>query len=333
MKLKISVALCTYNGEKYIREQLDSILKQTVLPDEIVIFDDCSTDNTVEIIKTYIRESHITWKLSVNQKNLGYIGNFDQAIRKCSGDIIFPSDQDDVWLENKIEKMVSIFYQKPDHKLVFSNAYITDDNLNIQKSDLWKIRHLKFKTPSLSPYVIVKMILKTLNIHGCTMAFKRELYTYTEAIPKYWAHDSWATVLVSLFDHSYSYALSDKLILYRQHNSNLYGAKPISMLDRLNRFLNFSNNQKFKYLAIQNLLLYINNKNNLIKNEEYHLLKECHSFLEKQSSWHNKSKILVMLDIIIELFKGSYHRHYTGFRAVIKDIFYYIFFNKTQDLK
>lgn len=315
--------MCTYNGAKYIKDQIESILAQTVLPDEIVIFDDCSTDNTVEIVKTYFRKGHIEWKLSVNEKNLGYIKNFDQAIRKCSGDIIFLSDQDDIWLKDKIEKMTEIFYQKPDHKLVFSNAYITDENLNILKSDLWKIRHLKFKTPSLSPNQIVRMILKTLNIHGCTMAFKRELLSYTESVPRYWAHDNWITALVSLFDNSYSYALSDKLILYRQHNSNLYGAKPVPVYKRINRFLKFSNNTKFKYLAIHNLFLSINSNQKIKKNKEYKLLKECHSFLEKQATWHNKFKILVIFDIFIELLKGSYHRYYTGFRAFIKDLFYY----------
>lgn len=101
----ISVAMCTFNGEKYIKEQIESIINQSLVPDEIVICDDCSKDNTLNIIKETLDNWPGKVQLVVNEKNLGYRKNFEKSISLCNGDIIFLSDQDDVWNRNKIEIM------------------------------------------------------------------------------------------------------------------------------------------------------------------------------------------------------------------------------------
>lgn len=92
-----SVAMCTYNGEKYIKEQLESIIHQTLPPDEIIICDDGSNDHTISAIKETMRVWRGSWMLVQNEKNLGYKKNFQKAISLCQGDIIYLSDQDDVW--------------------------------------------------------------------------------------------------------------------------------------------------------------------------------------------------------------------------------------------
>src|SRR5687768_2514416 len=101
----ISVALCTYNGAKFIAEQLESICKQTTPPNEIVICDDGSTDDTIACIDR-VKKNHpaIDWKIKRNTANLGYVKNFEQAVLLTTGDIVFLSDQDDVWLPEKVQK-------------------------------------------------------------------------------------------------------------------------------------------------------------------------------------------------------------------------------------
>ena len=111
MEKKVSVVMCTYNGAKYIREQLDSILNQTYPIFEIIIQDDCSTDDTVEIIRGYA-ESNKTIKLFVNEKQKGVTLNFITALQRASGDLIAISDQDDIWNLEKIEKQVSYLVQQ-----------------------------------------------------------------------------------------------------------------------------------------------------------------------------------------------------------------------------
>lgn len=111
----ISVALATYNGEKFIRKQLESIYNQTLAVDEVVICDDVSSDNTVKICRDFIKEKSLdNWQVLVNQKNVGYCLNFYGAIAKCKGDVIFLADQDDEWLPDKTLKMFECLNKNPD---------------------------------------------------------------------------------------------------------------------------------------------------------------------------------------------------------------------------
>lgn len=121
---KISVALATYNGSRFIVEQLDSILNQSIVPDEIIVCDDCSSDKTIEILKKYA-ENHPIVKIFENDVNLGFIKNFEKAAKHCSGDYILFSDQDDIWTHNHVEVLVN---NASDVDLVCANAeYMTQD--------------------------------------------------------------------------------------------------------------------------------------------------------------------------------------------------------------
>ena len=105
----ISVVMATYNGERFIVEQMESIRKQSLLPDEVLIFDDGSKDKTVETVEKYICDNQLkSWNIIKNKENKGYSSNFSDAMKAASGDIIFLSDQDDIWIDNKIENMVAI---------------------------------------------------------------------------------------------------------------------------------------------------------------------------------------------------------------------------------
>lgn len=125
----ISVAMCTYNGEKYIREQLESIINQSMLPDEIVICDDCSKDTTLEILKDTLNSYNGIVQLVSNKHNLGYRKNFEKAISLCHGDIIFLSDQDDVWNKDKIEIIKTEIEKDKNILLAFHDVEIVDENL------------------------------------------------------------------------------------------------------------------------------------------------------------------------------------------------------------
>lgn len=108
--MKISVALATYNGEKFIIEQLESILRQTQAVDEVVICDDRSQDGTVPLIEEFIAQNSLgdRWRLFVNERNLGYCENFKKAAYLCTGDVVFFCDQDDIWVQNRIEVMAAV---------------------------------------------------------------------------------------------------------------------------------------------------------------------------------------------------------------------------------
>lgn len=134
----ISVCICTYNGEKFIREQLMSIMNQTLKADEVIIYDDGSSDATVEIVKYFIKENKLadTWKLYYNNGNKGYPHSFYHAMKLCSGDIVFLGDQDDVWTADKLDIMVSVMDEHKQVKLLASKWGMIDTQGQELKSAL-----------------------------------------------------------------------------------------------------------------------------------------------------------------------------------------------------
>ena len=202
--LKISVCIPTFNGEKFIKEQLDSILCQLSSTDEIVVSDDGSKDDTVLLIKEY-RDPRI---ILIQDKPLGSpIYNLERALKNASGGIIFLADQDDIWLPGKVKLVVSIL-QKVD--LVFSDAYVVDKDLNILKNSYYtKKDHIGglFRNLFFNNYI------------GATMAFRREVLDKALPFPKKIPmHDQWIGLIGEIyFKNSF---IPEPLIFYRRHGGN-----------------------------------------------------------------------------------------------------------------
>ena len=135
---KISVALCTYNGEPFLRQQLASIQQQTRLPDELVVCDDQSTDQTLTIVRQFAASAPYTVKIFENERNLGFAANFERAIRLCEGDLIALSDQDDIWYPNRLERSEQELTAHPEAGLVFSDADVINDNDELAGPTLWQ---------------------------------------------------------------------------------------------------------------------------------------------------------------------------------------------------
>ena len=139
--MKTSVIIATYNGAKFIGEQFDSILAQSVQPDEVIITDDGSIDSTREIVQRYIDEHDLNgaWRLYVNEKNKGYAKNFLDGAMLTTGDIVFFCDQDDIWTLNRIKKMSEVMTENPGINLLCSNLepfYYEEDTYKWSEKDL-----------------------------------------------------------------------------------------------------------------------------------------------------------------------------------------------------
>jgi glycosyltransferase involved in cell wall biosynthesis len=181
MKSKISVALCTYNGEKFIQKQLDSIVNQTITVDEIILCDDCSKDNTVNIINKYIEKYPSLFKLFINETNLKSNANFEKAIQLTTGDYIFLADQDDVWRNDKVEKTLAIFNKNKKAEGVFSNANFIDENDNriYDKLTLWEFVSF-FENENFNPKNIKKLLINKGNyLTGATLCIKKEVKAFS----------------------------------------------------------------------------------------------------------------------------------------------------------
>lgn len=208
-----SVCIATYNGSKYIAKQLDSVIEQLGEDDEVIIVDDCSTDNTLEILETY---SDVRIKLYRNEKNLRHVKSFERAISLSSKDLVFLCDQDDLWEVNRLEIFEDYFLKYPKVMLISSNFRCIDDNGDVIENNLRKV-----STEDSFSYIknIFSVFAGKIGYFGCAMAFKRELISKLLPIPAYVeAHDLWIATAANMLKANLH--IDDKTLYHRVHQNN-----------------------------------------------------------------------------------------------------------------
>ncbi len=296
--MTISVVMTTFNGKKYLLDQLDSIKRQTRQPDEVIIFDDRSLDGTSEIINNYIINNLLDWKLVINNENYGYKYNFIQGIEKATGQIIFLSDQDDVWHIDKIEKMATILEKNPKIKLLASNfdaRYYSIDaqKILIKQSNNNKIEKVKFDEKII--YV---------NRPGCTYCFKSDFY---QSAKKYWqpslAHDQLLWYFAASNDQLYIY--NNSMIEFRRHNNNSSG----NYYKQRKQNLAYINEQK-KNIEILFLMV----KDSQMDRQKIMILRRAKRFIETRLCLYSSRNIKYYLKLII-----FYQKFYYTLRSMIGD--------------
>jgi cellulose synthase/poly-beta-1,6-N-acetylglucosamine synthase-like glycosyltransferase len=203
----ISVCIATYNGARFIKEQVESILPQLEESDEIIISDDNSDDETLQIAQSLnSHQIHIFH----HEGEHGYTSNFENALRQAKGDYIFLADQDDIWHKNKVKICMK---ELGTHTLVASDAYLIDENGNIIEDSYYKKRHVY--------HTLWGNILK-FGYLGCCLAFRKELLTRALPFPtnhKMCTHDNWL-FLVSFLYYDVG-IINDQLLYYRRHHNNV----------------------------------------------------------------------------------------------------------------
>ena len=223
--MKISIAMCTYNGAEFLSAQLESILDQTRLPDEIVICDDCSTDDTPNILKKFATESPVPITVHINDQNLGSVKNFERAISLCTGDVIALSDQDDVWRSDKLALFETVLNNSPSAGIVFSDAAIVDENLEPLNRRMWdEVGFDTHKRKLLKTGRALDVLITGCTVTGATMAFRSRFVKLSLPIPEAIAmiHDGW--IALSIAAVADVIAVDEPLIQYRQHAQQQIGA-------------------------------------------------------------------------------------------------------------
>jgi hypothetical protein len=220
--MTISIALCTYNGEAYLAQQLDSIARQTRPPDELVICDDCSTDGTSAMLESFAAAAPFPVRLRRNPRNTGSTPNFEQAIGLCSGEIIALADQDDVWLPHKLALIEAAFARHSQAGLVFSDADVVDDRLHSLGYTLWQSRRFSARLQArMRAGDAVGVLLRQNYVTGATMAFRACWRSVVLPISPLWVHDAWIALMLALY--APAALIGTPLIRYRQHTHNQIG--------------------------------------------------------------------------------------------------------------
>lgn len=242
--MKISVAMCTYNGAKYVEEQLSSILKQSLLPSEIVISDDGSTDETLIIIERFWSKKNQNFPLAAdvsltvikNPVSLGVTKNFEQALLACQHPILALSDQDDIWQPDKLEKLLPLFEKDPKLLFVFTDSRLVDavgKPLGVTSFQALVVSEFERSAVSCgnSHAVFLRRNLAT----GATVLLRQDLLDFAAPFPAEWIHDEWLALVASFAGHV---RMSEEcLIDYRQHGNNQIGMKKPGLRHYVGRLL------------------------------------------------------------------------------------------------
>ena len=221
--MKLSVCMASYNGSRYIKEQISSILLQLSAHDELIISDDNSSDDTVKIASSF---NDLRIRIYESNINIGCVKNFERSISFARGDIIFLSDQDDVWEKNKVSEIKAVFLRHPDVSIIHHARSLMDADGKVYDKHCKNLKDGPFN----NAYFLIRQLLKG-QMYGCAIAFRTTMKQYILPIPKSaYAHDDWIALVSGVMGKVYS--LNKALIRYRWHSNNFTVKNPLSYIDK-----------------------------------------------------------------------------------------------------
>lgn len=315
--MRCSVVLCTYNGSAFIADQLDSYRSQTSRPDEVIVCDDASSDDTVARVEAFARTVSFPVRIHVNPHNLGLDRNFAKSIELARGDLILPSDQDDVWRLDKIRTMRDVFAEAPEVGIVVSDAAVVDEGMHPLGFTLWQNFGLSARIQrALDSGDGFATLLKTNTLAGATMAFRADLRRYLLPFPPGWIYDSWLGLVLTAY--AQCRLIREPMNLWRQHTNQAVGAfgmaTRVKAATAMTRQTYADNAQAFKYLRERMIQF----QSDLLDKKFLTLIDEKIEFFQARSRL-NSARILRIPAVLAQLARGRYHRYASGWKSVAKD--------------
>jgi glycosyltransferase involved in cell wall biosynthesis len=316
----ISVVVCTYNGEKYLEQQLASIVHQSRPPDEILVSDDGSTDQTLVIanqILAIAQATGIAFSIVSRKKPLGSSGNFSSALRLAQHDLIALSDQDDVWSPDKLEVLGARFESDPDALLVHTDATLID-SVGVATSTLMAtLRLTAGERRALRARSGFEKLARRNVVTGATVMLRKSLLSQALPIPDGWVHDEWLALMAAvqgglLFDERL-------LVDYRIHADNAIGAKPLSPTE-ISKRLRQTRSEFFGLKNQRNAAI-----QSLLEDNPPWLSGEASAVLTaklEHDSWRGAlphNRLLRFFPVLARFFGGYYTRFARGYLDVVRD--------------
>lgn len=319
-KLSVSVAMCTYNGARFLRQQLSSIADQSLQPDELVASDDGSTDETLGILDEFASHVDFPVRILVNTRRLGPAKNFEKAIDACQGDVIVLADQDDVWFDRKLIMLVQAFEEHPDAAYVFCDAGMIDESGNSLGESLWTAVNLRDRLHSFAGQGQLIVLLRHNVIPGAALAFRANIRDIILPIPAGWMHDYWIVLLGSII--SYGVPVHEQLFAYRRHPNQACGWRKKSFRQVWMDSFTTTSEDSWRKLEVFRLLLSrvrllpdldpLRDRVQMLREKETHLLNRAHA--------RSASGITKVMGVLAEVKTGRYQRFSGSWYSILRDL-------------
>jgi glycosyltransferase involved in cell wall biosynthesis len=318
--VRVSVAMCTYNGSRYLREQMQSISCQTCSPDELVICDDCSTDDTVSLLTAFASDSSFPVRLFSNDSRLGPAKNFEKAISLCSGDVIILADQDDLWNSQKVARLLEVFDRNPEAIYAFSDAEMVDQDGTALGEKLWEALALRDRLDKFSGPGQLKLLLKQNLITGATMAFRASFRNVVLPIPSGWMHDYWIVLLGSALGHGVP--VPEVLLQYRRHATQVVGWRKKTFLQVCNISLAAGREDWWQKVEDFRKLRerVASDPSSRCPQECLRLLEEKEIHLRMRARTRSSSGIQRVFKVFAEAVTGRYQRYSNSWYSIVRDL-------------
>jgi glycosyltransferase involved in cell wall biosynthesis len=313
--------MCTFNGAKFLAEQLQSIALQTLQPGELIVCDDGSTDGTVGILQSFSLSAPFPVRIFCNQVTLGPAKNFEQAIGLCEREIIALCDQDDVWKPEKLARLEETLDRQPEAAYAFSDAGMIAEGGTHLGTTVWDAVGLLKKVDRFVGGEQLRVLLRHNLIAGCSMAFRASFRDIFLPIPPTWMHDYWIVLLGSaLFQGA---PVPERLYMYRRHAGQVCGLRMKTFSQVVSTSVGTDQEDCWKkveqFRGLLNRLATAQSsypceesRLNLLRQKEMHLLR--------RATVRSSKGISRLFEVLAEASTGRYHRFSNSWYSIVRDL-------------
>ena len=315
--LTMGVVLCTFNGERYVEAQVQSIRRQTRAPEFILACDDASEDRTFALLEACAAQAGVPMRVSRNRGNLGYLRNFERGILQCQADIIVLSDQDDFWRPDKLATIEEAFLKNPQAGGVFTDAEIVDEQARpmgyglLEALEVSARDQLQMRCGNLFPVLLRRNV-----VAGATCAFRASWKDRIIPVPEGAIHDEWIALVLAA--HDALRFIPERLIRYRQHAANQIGARRRSVSWIFRSLLRSRRIENQRQLELMQGLA-----ERLVASgaptDARSAVAQKAEHLKRRVALSN-SRLLRAPAVLSEVVNGRYSRYSSGWRTVVRDL-------------
>jgi glycosyltransferase involved in cell wall biosynthesis len=313
--------MCTFNGQRFLGAQLESIAAQTRPPDELVVCDDASSDGCEQIIREFAQRVTFPIRIVVNETSLGSTKNFEKAISLCSSKLVALTDQDDVWYPHKLIRIEDEFRRSPKVVAVFSDADLIDEHSTPLGASLWdSVNFNRREQREFSRGRALDVLVKHPVVTGAAMAFRMDLAPLMTPIAQGYVHDHWISLLLAT--RGELRPIAEPLMQYRRHAAQQRGPGPLNLRTRVAQSVLVGADAYHNQIELwDQLRRALTERRNDLPNADYAMERIGGKIAHlRHRARLPPTRIARIPSVLWQVLSGNYWRYAMGGKSIAKDL-------------